>query len=568
MLVSVGAGSARPPSKGNHEVNEDGDASKGRALPAAACARRCRAGHHPPQRESWGIGGALRQCALALFVWWVCDGVGENETRSWASSADARVHAREVHAAHVHEWLVTGDASERQGLASIFSLEISGPPSGASCGGTRHARLSESVHAEAERQKRQSGFEKTRQLHHIFRSKSVLLPSIVLLAIYGLVDTLTSASVDPVETGKAHMPAMHWNRVPIWAEFSKQPGLAGPASLHEKGALRQRKILGIMIFIASSLILTEMQLLTMLTLVWLSWFFVSCPLSPFVSESVHVYPTKQNLLRHKRRRRRFAWPVTLHLIIWTLLLIPDPFTVWAASSTFKATGQSTSVAGATNTTSVILVSDTTLTAATNSIVIISGLTGVSASASVNVLDVGNECETIFSAGTNQRKGSFRTGTSTLFVCRGQIIAAGSIHAFGFGMTNPSAAFTSPTINGAAAGSATTVANLRGGQHDPGAKQEESRQIQCAFAPQNLTPSSLVVLMLVILLFCFSLMQSPVHCRAQHLHVNRFLHPCIISVLTAGIPCARGFHCTKWKRCNHSSMRRLFHRASRCFSCWD
>ena len=118
----------------------------------------------------------------------------------------------------------------------------------------------------------------------------------------------------------------------------------------------------------------------------------------------------------------------------------------------KSIGQSNPVAGATNTITVTMVTDTELTAEASSSVTISGLIGAVATNPVTLLDAGDDGAILFSDGVTQGKGAWSSGTLTLTVNAGGYLAAGTVYTFGFQITNPSATTTSPTINIAASGS--------------------------------------------------------------------------------------------------------------------
>jgi hypothetical protein len=126
----------------------------------------------------------------------------------------------------------------------------------------------------------------------------------------------------------------------------------------------------------------------------------------------------------------------------------------AQSFTTKAIGQSNPVAGASNTITVTLVSDTALAATDGSAVTVSGLTGAVASSPVTLIDAGNGGETIFSDGMTQGKGAWSSGTLTLTVHSGESVVASTPYTFRFQITNPASATASPTINIAASGTAT------------------------------------------------------------------------------------------------------------------
>ena len=245
------------------------------------------------------------------------------------------------------------------------------------------------------------------------------------------------------------------NLVPTGLKSSKRQEPPDPTFLRSENMASQLHNFSVFVNSHSSLLIfILMWSLSMVALLWLMFFLIIYRNSPYVIVAAQLYSVKLNAAQCRRRRRHSAWSVILHLSIFTVLTILGSATVRAASFTTKAIGQSTPVPGATNTITVTLVSDTALTAAANSAVTISGLSGASASASVNLLDAGNDGETIFSDGTDQSKGSFSTGTLTLFLYTGQTLAAGTTYTFGFEITNPSGTSTSPTINIAASGSAT------------------------------------------------------------------------------------------------------------------
>ena len=150
-----------------------------------------------------------------------------------------------------------------------------------------------------------------------------------------------------------------------------------------------------------------------------------------------------------RKRRFFPSSVPVFFLLFALIHLQP---VSALEFTTRAIGQSTPVPGQTNRFTVSLVTDTTLTETASSSITISGLAGASAPASVDLVDAGNDGKIIFSDGTTTGKGAWSSGTLTLTVVGN--MTAGTTYSFGFDVTNPSSAQTSPTINVAASGSAT------------------------------------------------------------------------------------------------------------------
>jgi hypothetical protein len=141
--------------------------------------------------------------------------------------------------------------------------------------------------------------------------------------------------------------------------------------------------------------------------------------------------------------------------LFSLLGLASNITAAGAQSfTTKAIGQSNPVAGASNTITVTLVSDTALAAADGSTVTVSGLIGGVASSPVTLIDAGNGGETIFSDGTTQGTGAWSSGTLTLTLHNGESVVASTTYTFRFQITNPESATASPTINIAASGTAT------------------------------------------------------------------------------------------------------------------
>jgi hypothetical protein len=137
----------------------------------------------------------------------------------------------------------------------------------------------------------------------------------------------------------------------------------------------------------------------------------------------------------------------------TLLILSCCPRANAQSFTTKAIGQSNPAAGASNTITVTLVSDSALAAADGSAVTVSGLDAVVASSPITLLDAGDDGKTIFSDGTTQGKGAWEDGTLTLTVNSGASLEASTTYTFRFEITNPASATTSPTINIAASGTA-------------------------------------------------------------------------------------------------------------------
>jgi hypothetical protein len=151
---------------------------------------------------------------------------------------------------------------------------------------------------------------------------------------------------------------------------------------------------------------------------------------------------------------RELWPSYKIRAVLILIMLIHCRSVSAQSFTTKAIGQSNPVAGASNTITVTLVSDTALAAADGSAVTVSGLTGVVASSPVTLVDAGDDGETIFSDGTTQGRGAWSSGTLTLTVHSGGSVVASTTYTFKFVITNPASANTSPTINIQASGTAT------------------------------------------------------------------------------------------------------------------
>ena len=141
-----------------------------------------------------------------------------------------------------------------------------------------------------------------------------------------------------------------------------------------------------------------------------------------------------------------------HAVSLLLLVLINCKSVFSQSFTGKAIAQSSPVAGATNTITVTIVTDTNLTATANSVVTISGLTTAVTTSPVTLLDAGDDGETIFSDGTTQGKGEWNSGILTLSVHGNNTLVAGKMYTFGFTITNPTTKTTSPTINIAASGS--------------------------------------------------------------------------------------------------------------------
>ena len=168
------------------------------------------------------------------------------------------------------------------------------------------------------------------------------------------------------------------------------------------------------------------------------------PVSVFATTT--PVPSKQNKTQTAKYSRS---PKTM-----ILLAIACHFMIVEAQFfTNKSIGQSNPVAGATNTITVTMVTDTELTAEASSSVTISGLIGAVATNPVTLLDAGDDGAISFSDGVTQGKGAWSSGTLTLTVNAGENLAAGTVYTFGFQITNPSATTTSPTINIAASGSA-------------------------------------------------------------------------------------------------------------------
>jgi hypothetical protein len=126
----------------------------------------------------------------------------------------------------------------------------------------------------------------------------------------------------------------------------------------------------------------------------------------------------------------------------------------AQNFTIKEISQSSPLAGVTNEIKVKLVSDTALAA--GSAVTVSGLAGAVATNPITLLDTYSyyaDAREIFSDGTTQGKGAWDSGTLTLTVRSGASLNASTTYYFGFQITNPASATTSPTIYIAASGTA-------------------------------------------------------------------------------------------------------------------
>ena len=142
------------------------------------------------------------------------------------------------------------------------------------------------------------------------------------------------------------------------------------------------------------------------------------------------------------------------ILLFLLGLASNNVAVGALSFTTKAIGQSNPAAGASNTITVTVVSDTALLATGGSVVTVSGLNGAVASSTVTLVDAGDDGETIFSDGTTQGKGAWSSGTLTLTVNSGGALVASTNYTFRFQITNPATAQLSPAISIAASGTAT------------------------------------------------------------------------------------------------------------------
>jgi hypothetical protein len=160
-----------------------------------------------------------------------------------------------------------------------------------------------------------------------------------------------------------------------------------------------------------------------------------------------------SLIDHSSSKKRMNLR-RIGILLFLLGLASNIVAVGALSFTTKIIGQSNSAAGASNTITVTLVSDTALLATGGSVVTVSGLNGAFASSPVTLVDAGDDGETIFSDGTTQGKGAWSSGTLTLTVSSGGTLVASTTYTFRFQITNPATAQLSPAISIAASGTAT------------------------------------------------------------------------------------------------------------------
>ena len=116
-------------------------------------------------------------------------------------------------------------------------------------------------------------------------------------------------------------------------------------------------------------------------------------------------------------------------------------------------GQSSPLAGESNTITVTIQTNWYLAATDSSVVTISGLTNAPDTPSLALTSVGNSGADLFSDGATQGKGALSSGTLRLTVHTGETVQAGTQYAFSFTITNPSSAQDAGTVSIAASGTA-------------------------------------------------------------------------------------------------------------------
>ena len=155
--------------------------------------------------------------------------------------------------------------------------------------------------------------------------------------------------------------------------------------------------------------------------------------------------------RCNRREGRLPWAHAMRLAVASVRLalvgvIASAAVVAEAGFTQARIGQNTPLAGASNLLTVTLVSDTTLTAAANSVITFSGLetaTSVSTSVSLLAASAGNNAEQLFEAKAAVWS---ETGTLKCTLASGKTLAAGTSYSFSFVLINPSYAQAARAIS--------------------------------------------------------------------------------------------------------------------------
>jgi hypothetical protein len=116
-------------------------------------------------------------------------------------------------------------------------------------------------------------------------------------------------------------------------------------------------------------------------------------------------------------------------------------------------GQSSPLAGESNTITVTIQTNWNLAATDSSVVTISGLTNAPDTSSLALTSVGNSGADLFSDGATQGKGALSSGTLRLTVHTGKTVQAGTQYAFSFTITNLPSAQNSLLVSIAASGTA-------------------------------------------------------------------------------------------------------------------
>ena len=149
-------------------------------------------------------------------------------------------------------------------------------------------------------------------------------------------------------------------------------------------------------------------------------------------------------------------------VLLCLVLLHCQSVISAQGFAVKSIAQSYPFSGGPNILTVYLESDTRLTAAQDSVVTISGLTGAVASDPVTLGEAaGDDGHLVFSDGTTQGKGTWISdGTLKLTVYARETtpwMESGTTYSFSFEVTNPSSSQVSPTVYVAASGSVAIAA---------------------------------------------------------------------------------------------------------------
>ena len=174
--------------------------------------------------------------------------------------------------------------------------------------------------------------------------------------------------------------------------------------------------------------------------------------------------------RCNRREGRLPWAHAMRLPVASVGLalvgvIASAAVVAEAGFTQARIGQNTPLAGASNLLTVTLVSDTTLTAAANSVITFSGLetaTSVSTSVSLLAASAGNNAEQLFEAKAAVWS---ETGTLKCTLASGKTLAAGTSYSFSFVLINPSYAQAARAISIQASGTMSSLQTMTSDQGD-------------------------------------------------------------------------------------------------------